>query len=297
MKLGCHVSNSGKFMLEGSVKEALINKANTFMVYLGPPQNTRHKAASELKIKEMKILLKENNLLLKDVIIHAPYIVNLAQPDQLKRQYGIDFFTREILNAEVVGAKYFVIHPGAHVGQGVDKGLELIIDSLKQILDNTKDTEVSICIETMSGKGTECCFSFSHIKTILDSIDSERLAVCFDTCHTHDAGYDLINDYQKVMTTFDEIIGLDKIKVFHINDSKNKCGAKKDRHENIGFGEIGFDTLLKVIYDQRFKDIPMILETPFIKDGDNSISPYKAEIEMIRNKEFDCDLIEKIKKG
>lgn len=297
MKLGCHVSNNGKLMLEGSVKEAVSYGANTFMVYLGAPQNSYRKKASELNIEGMKKALAENQIAVEDVIVHASYLINLAQSDLSKRQFGIDFLTREIKTMDEIGAKYLVIHPGAHMMLGIEEGLKLIIESLKQIFENTKESNVSIAIETMAGKGSECCSLFTQIKQVLDGVNNKRLCVCFDTCHVHDAGYDIINDYQNVMKSFDNLIGFDKLRVFHINDSKNIKGSKKDRHENIGFGEIGFNALMQFVYDERFVDIPKILETPYVESEEEEYSPYKYEIEMIKNNQFDCNLIEKIKRG
>lgn len=297
MKIGCHVSNSGDEMLLGSVKEALSYKANCFMVYLGPPQSTMRKDVSRLNINLMKEELIKNNISLDDVIIHAPYIVNLASPIDEKREFGIDFITREMKAMALVGAKYMVLHPGAHMNEGIEKGLDTIADSVIKVLENTKGDNTYIALETMAGKGTECCFDFSHIAYLINRINSDRIVVCFDTCHTNDSGYDLINDYEGVMKEFDELIGLDKIKVFHINDSLNIKGAKKDRHANFGFGNIGFDTLMKFVKDERFISVPKILETPYVKSGNDSYPPYKYEIEMIRKGEFDPDLLEKIVKG
>lgn len=296
MKIGCHVSNSGDEMLLGSVKEALSYKANCFMVYLGPPQSTMRKEASRLNIAKMHEELSNGNISLDDVIIHAPYIVNLAQPNLEKRQFGIDFITREMKVMAEVGAKYMVLHPGAHMNSGVTAGLDLIADSITRILENTKNDNTFIALETMAGKGTECCFEFNQISYLINKINSDRIVVCFDTCHTNDSGYDLVNNYEGVLQEFDALIGLDKIKVFHINDSLNVCGAKKDRHANFGFGNIGFDTLMKFVLDERFKDVPKILETPYVKSGNNSYPPYKYEIEMIRNGVFDPKLLDKIVK-
>ena len=298
MKIGSHVSNSGDLMLAGSLAEALGYNANALMVYLGPPQSTIRKSFNALNSDLLKEGLKQYNINLEDVIIHAPYIVNLAQPDQEKRSFAIDFITKEMQMMAKIGAKYMVVHPGAHMKQGVEKGLELIADSFKQILKNTINDDTFIAIETMAGKGSECCFEFSQIAKVMDLVGTplnERLVVCFDTCHVHDSGYDIINQYEEVLKEFDEKIGLDKIKVIHLNDSKNIKGAKKDRHENIGFGHIGFNALMQFVNDHRFKDVPKILETPYIKiDDKTSYPPYKYEIKMIRNQLFDEDLISKI---
>lgn len=297
MKIGCHVGNSGDKMLVGSVTEALSYNANCFMVYLGAPQNTYRKEIERLNIPEMTEIIKENNIKAKDIIVHAPYIVNLAQSDEVKRSFAVEFISKEIIATDKVGAKYIVLHPGAHVKMGEEVGLDNIVRSLKEILEITKDTNVSIALETMAGKGTELCYKFEHLKYLIDEVKSDRLVVCFDTCHTNDAGYDIINDYDGVLNEFDKLIGLDKIKVIHLNDSKNITGARKDRHENFGFGTIGFETLMKFVNDKRFKDIPKILETPYVKDGKGDFPPYKYEIEMIRNGVFDQELIEKIVKG
>ena len=294
MKIGSHVGNSGDLMLEGSVKEALSYNANCFMVYLGPPQSTIRKDISRLKINEMKELLEINNIDINDVIINAPYIFNLAQPDNEKRMFAVDFITKEMQNMALVGAKYMVIHPGAHMKNGIDNGLELIADSLKKILEKTKNDNTVILIETMAGKGTECCSKFEEIKKLIDLTGSKRIGVCFDTCHVHDSGYDIIYEYEKVLKEFDEIIGLDYIKVIHLNDSLNDCGTHKDRHANIGFGKIGFNTLLKFALDPRFNNIPKILETPYIKNGDDSYPPYFHEIKMLKSEKFNDNLINEI---
>lgn len=297
MKLGCHVGNSGDKMLVGSVVEALSYNANCFMVYLGAPQNTYRKEIARLNIPEMIEIIKENNIKAEDIIIHAPYIVNLAQSDETKRSFAVEFISKEIIATDMVGARYIVLHPGAHVKMGEEVGLNNIVKSLKEVLENTKDTKVSIALETMAGKGSELCYKFEHIKYLMDEVQSDRLVVCYDTCHTNDAGYNYINDYEGVLTEFDKLIGLNKIKVIHLNDSKNELGAKKDRHENFGFGKIGFDALMQFVRDKRFKDVPKILETPYVKGEKEDYPPYKYEIEMIKSGVFDSDLIDKIVKG
>ena len=289
--IGSHVSN---LMLYNSLQEALSYDANCFMVYLGPPQSTQRKPFMLLHSDMMQKGLKENNILSSNVIVHAPYIVNLAQPDPEKRLFGVEFITNELKMTGLIGARYMVLHPGAHMKEGVERGLELIAESLKQILSSTTADDTIIAIETMAGKGSECCYEFSQIKKLMDLVGeplNKRLGVCFDTCHVHDAGYDIINDYEGVLKEFDEKVGLDKIKVFHINDSKNERGSHKDRHENIGFGNIGFTTLMKFISDERFINIPKILETPYVKNGEESYPPYKYEIEMIRSGNFNPNLI------
>ena len=301
MKIGSHVSNNGTKMLQGSVEEALSYNANCFMVYMGAPQNTFRKKASDMKIPEMHELLQKHNIDVYDVVVHAPYIVNLGQQDIEKHDYAVRFLTEEVKLITSAGLKLMVLHPGAHVGAGSEKGIEQIILGINMILANTPNSDVVICLETMAGKGTECGRTFEEIKAIIDGvINKSRIGVCLDTCHINDAGYDIINNYEEVIKEFDQVIGLDYLKVIHINDSKNIPGSHKDRHENIGFGNLGFDTILKFIYDCRFESIPKILETPYIPSTyskDVSYPPYFYEIEMIKNKKFNPNLKEEIIKN
>ncbi len=295
IKLGCHVGNSGRDMLVGSVHEALQYHANCFMLYLGAPQNSFRKPKSEWNIEPYLRILNENHIAPTDVIVHAPYIVNLAQGDEEKRKFAVELISKEVKGTEAIHAKYIVVHPGAHVGQGIEVGIQRIAKSLQEILEQTKDTSVTICLETMAGKGTECCSKFEEIKQIMDLVQNERIKVCFDTCHTWDSGYQIVEKYDEVLKHFDDLIGLDKIKVIHLNDSKNECESHKDRHENIGFGKIGFDTLLRFAMDERFHFIPKILETPYLKKdkgSKESYPPYLEEIEMIQTQTFHKDWIE-----
>jgi len=295
MKLGCHVGMSGKEMMLGSVKEALSYGANTFMLYTGAPQNTRRKDISELRIEEAQALMKEQGI--DEFVVHAPYIINLAncvKPETY--QIAVEFLEVELQRTAAMGSKTLVLHPGSHVGEGVDAGTAQIVKGLNSVL--TKDTSIHIALETMAGKGSEIGRSFEELAKIYDGVVySDKLRVCFDTCHTSDAGYDIIHDYDGVMEQFDRVIGKDQIAVFHINDSKNEPGAAKDRHENFGFGHIGFEALMQVVNDENFAAIPKILETPYVKDPDNakkSYPPYAYEIAMIRRGKFDPDMIEKI---
>lgn len=295
MKIGSHVGMSGKEMMLGSVKEALSYGANTFMLYTGAPQNTRRKDVSELCINEAQALMKERGI--DEFVVHAPYIINLAncvKPETY--QIAVEFLEVELQRTEAMGSKTLVLHPGSHVGEGVEAGVAQIIKGINSVL--TKDTNVHIALETMAGKGSEIGRSFEELAMIYDGVVyNDKLRVCFDTCHTSDAGYDIIHDYDGVMEQFDRIIGKDQIAVFHINDSKNEPGAGKDRHENFGFGHIGFDALMQVIKDENFADVPKILETPYVKDPGNakkSYPPYAYEIAMIRKGVFDPDMIEKI---
>ncbi|MDD3123320.1 MAG: deoxyribonuclease IV [Candidatus Izemoplasmatales bacterium] len=284
-------------MLLAATKEALNYDENCFMIYLGPPQSSLRKEPGRLKIKEAKELLINNGITIDDIIVHAPYIINLAQSDAVKRNFAIDFLVREIKTMDIIGNKYLVVHPGSHMGLGIDLGIELISESLSEILTKTKDSEVVIAIETMAGKGNECCYRFEHIKRIMEKINNSRIKVCLDTCHIHDAGYDIINSYEEVLEEFDDLIGIKEIVVLHINDSLNICGSRKDRHANIGKGKIGFETLYKFVSDQRFMNIPKILETPYIKIGDKEYPPYKYEIEMLKKGYFNENIDKEIGKG
>ena len=293
MLIGSHVSMSGKDMLLGSAKEAYSYGANVMMVYTGAPQNTRRKPIEELNAEIGKKFMAENGI--KEVVVHAPYIINLANTTKEGYiDFAIDFLKEELKRAKAVGATQVVLHPGSHVGAGVDVGLNQIIYGLNQVI--TKDQTVQIALETMAGKGTELACTFEELARIIDGVMyNEHLSVTFDTCHVHDAGYDIKNDLSGVLTQFDKTVGLDRIKVLHINDSKNPVGAHKDRHENFGFGEIGFDALMNVIQVPEFKNLPKILETPWIKVADKAqIAPYKKEIEMIRSGKFDSHWIEEL---
>ena len=285
MIIGSHVSFSKKEQLLGSVKECISYGANTFMFYTGAPQNTvRMPIDSDLTSEAFK-LMKDSGIYFNNVIVHAPYIVNLANEKNF--DFSINFLKEEINRVEQLGFDKVVLHPGSHVGIGSDKAIENIIYCLNKVLI---DTPVKILLETMAGKGTEVGINFYEIKKIIDGVKSKKnIGVCLDTCHIHDAGYDL-NDFDSVLSDFDKIIGLDKLLCIHINDSKNVIGAHKDRHENIGYGHIGFDNILNVIYNEKLKNIPKILETPYVKDDDKSYPPYKFEIDMIKNKNFDNNL-------
>ncbi|MEK5173421.1 deoxyribonuclease IV [Heyndrickxia sp. FSL W8-0496] len=290
LKLGSHVSMSGKKMLLGASEEAVSYGANTFMIYTGAPQNTRRKKIEDLNIEAGLAHMKENGI--EEIIVHAPYIINIGNTvNPATFELGVNFLGTEIERTEAIGAKQIVLHPGAHVGEGADKGIEQIIKGLNEVL--TTDQSVQIALETMAGKGSECGRSFEELAKIIDGVHhNDKLSICFDTCHTHDAGYDIINNFDEVLDEFDRLIGLERIKVLHINDSKNVTGSRKDRHENIGFGHIGFDALNYIVHHPQLADIPKILETPFVgEDKNNKKAPYKQEIAMLRNKQFNENLL------
>ena len=285
--IGSHVSFKKEDQLVGSVKEALSYNSTTFMFYTGAPQNTaRSQINDELTEKALKLMI-ENGINIENVIVHAPYIINLANPKT--NEFAVNFLRDELKRVEQLGVKKMVLHPGSHVGVTKEEGIKNIINGLNQVIDKT--TKVTILLETMAGKGTECGTSFEELREIIEGIIyQDKIGVCLDTCHINDAGYDVSN-FDKILTDFDKIIGLDKLQCIHVNDSKNAIGSKKDRHENIGYGHIGFDNLIKVIYNDKLKNVPKILETPYV---DKKYPPYKQEIEMIKTKKFNDKLYEDI---
>ncbi|MBR6642851.1 MAG: deoxyribonuclease IV [Lachnospiraceae bacterium] len=299
LKLGSHVGMSGKDMFLGSVREAVSYGANTFMVYTGAPQNTRRKEISELNIDAGLALAKENGI--TEFIIHAPYIINLGNTEKAETfSLAVEFLAKEIERSVAMQASAIVLHPGSHVGAGVEAGIAQIIKGLNEVL--TKDMPITVALETMAGKGSELGKCFEELAAIYDGvICNDKLRVCFDTCHTHDAGYDIVHDFDGVMEQFDRILGKKQIAVFHINDSKNVQGAAKDRHENIGFGEIGFDALHYIVHHKDFMEVPKILESPYVTESDavaqKTLPPYRQEIRMLREGKFHADLLEEIREN
>ncbi|MEG0285688.1 MULTISPECIES: deoxyribonuclease IV [Vagococcus] len=295
MLIGSHVSMNGKKMLLGSAELAKEYNATTFMIYTGAPQNTRRKPIEELNIEAGIQFMSENNLDIKDIVVHAPYIINLG--NTIKPQnfgFAIDFLRQEIERVEAIGATQITMHPGAHVGEGVDKGINQIIKGLNEVL--RADQTPQIALETMAGKGTEIGRTFEEIARIIDGVThNDKLSVTLDTCHINDAGYNVREDFDGVLEEFDKIIGLDRLKVIHVNDSKNPQGSHKDRHANIGFGTIGFDALSYVVHHPQLEALPKILETPFVgEDKKTAKAPYLHEIAMLKEKKFNPDLLELI---
>lgn len=296
LKIGSHVSMSGKKMLLAASEEAVSYGANTFMIYTGAPQNTRRKKIEDLNIEVGQQHMKENGI--EEIVVHAPYIINIGNttnPDTF--DLGVRFLRSEIERTEAIGAKQIVLHPGAHVGAGPEEGIKKIVEGLNEVL--TGKENLQIALETMAGKGSECGRSFEELAMIIDGVThNDKLSICFDTCHTHDAGYNIIEDFDGVLNDFDKIIGIDRLRVLHINDSKNPCGARKDRHENIGFGHIGFEALNYIVHHPQLADVPKILETPFVGEDKNSKkAPYRHEIAMLKNKQFEDSLLEQIMNG
>lgn len=285
LKIGSHVSLKGKEMMLGSVKEALSYGSTTFMFYTGAPQNTARKPIDQLRVDEAKALMEENHINIDDVVVHAPYIINLANTIKPETyELAVSFLKQEIQRCEAIGVSRLVLHPGSHVKAGDEVGLQQIVKGLNEVL--TPDQSVHIALETMAGKGSELGRDFDQLRYIIDNVEHhELLGVCLDTCHLHDAGYDLTK-FDEILNEFDEKIGLQRLLVVHVNDSKNERGAHKDRHENIGYGYIGFDTLNTIVHHPQLKDVPKILETPYI-DGK---APYREEINMFVHQTFNNGL-------
>ncbi|VFI59585.1 putative endonuclease 4 [Lactiplantibacillus plantarum] len=293
LRLGSHVSMKAPDMLLGSANEAASYGANTFMIYTGAPQNTRRKPIDELKIDEAQPIIEAHDL--RQIVVHAPYIINLGNTKKLGYfEFATDFLYQEIQRADAVGATQLTLHPGAHIGAGADVAIAQIIKGLNAVI--RPEQHVQIALETMAGKGTEVGRTFEELAQMIDGVTyNEKLSVTFDTCHTSDAGYAIKDDFDGVLNEFDHVIGLDRLKVIHLNDSKNPQGAHKDRHTNIGMGTIGFDTLNKVAHHPQLPDISKILETPYVgEDKKHQLPPYKYEIAMLRAGEFNPHLIEDI---
>ena len=304
--IGSHVGFNKATQILGSMEEALSYGANTFMFYTGAPQNTLRNPIDDKLTSEAIEKMKENGIDFSKVVVHAPYIINLCNEE--KFDFSVSFLKEEVERVAKLGVKYMVLHPGSHVGLGIDKGIENIISGLNLVLDGSSD--VTVLLETMAGKGSEVGSTIEELKRIIDGVkDKKHIGVCLDTCHLNDSGIDMsdfdkyldlfdsgydISNLDNILNEFDKEIGLSYLKCIHINDSKNPINSHKDRHENIGFGTIGFNNLINIIYNERLGEIPRILETPYV---DKEYPPYKYEIEMIRNKVFDEDLINKIKQS
>lgn len=274
IKIGSHVSFKKPNYLIGAIEESIQNGANSTMIYLGPPQSSFRVKPSEYKFKEYLENYK-NIIKSEDIIVHAPYIINLANSD--KKEFSTNFLIEEINRANYIGIKYLVLHPGAYTKYNKETALKTLIESLNFVISKTEN--VIICLETMAGKGTEICTNFEDILFVINSINSKRIAICLDTCHIWDAGYNIKKYEQFKKELIDKKI-IDKIKVIHLNDSLNDLDSHKDRHANIDKGFIGLKTLKKFVHDKDFDNIPIILETPYIE----GVSPYKDEIKLLLNK-------------
>lgn len=281
LKIGSHVSFSDKGLITAT-NEAASYGSNTFMIYTGAPQNTRRKPIETMNIEEGKILMEGAGI--NEIVVHAPYIINLGSYKAHTYELAVDFLQAEIHRTHALGVSQIVLHPGAFTDKDAEYGIQRIADGLNEVLNGTRETDVHIALETMAGKGTEMGRSFEELARIMDKVThNERLTVTMDTCHIHDAGYDIVNDLDGVLAEFDRLVGLDRIKVMHINDSKNPRGSHKDRHTPIGTGFIGFDPILRLTQHEALQDLPFILETPWIgKDAKTQRPMYEAEIALLR---------------
>lgn len=285
--LGSHLSLSSPEFYLGTAKQALEFGENTFMFYTGAPQNTRRLPTSSLKIEEGRKFLKEHGIDETKIVVHAPYIINLANPlKEETRELAKSFLLEELKRVSDFGLKNLVLHPGSSVGEPAEEGIRYVIEGLNEVLSKD-ETDVTICLETMAGKGNEVGKTFQELKSIIDGVKrTDKIGICFDTCHVNDAGYD-IQQIDKLLQEFDEVIGLNRLKVIHLNDSKNERGAHKDRHDNIGYGTIGFSTLEKYVTHPLLRGIPKILETPTLSKGKTTIYPYAKEIAMLRKGDYE----------
>lgn len=281
LKIGSHVSFSDKGLLNAA-NEAISYGAGTFMIYTGAPQNTRRRPIEDLYIPQGKEVMAANGI--GEIVVHAPYIVNLGSYKEDTFRLAVDFLQEEVRRTDKIGVKNIVLHPGAYTDKDAEYGIARIADGLNEVLEATKETEVNIALETMAGKGTEIGRSFEELAQIIDRVrDNHRLTVCMDTCHIHDAGYDIVGDVDGVLRKFDQLVGIDRIAVVHVNDSKNPVGAGKDRHAPIGSGWIGYEGIAGFVGHELLKDKPFILETPWIGKNEARERPmYEAEIAMLR---------------
>jgi deoxyribonuclease-4 len=241
--IGTHVSMCAPHYLVGSVNEALNYGANCLMVYTGAPHNTIRTDINKLQISQFHQILKQHQIPLSSVIVHAPYIINIGANDHKRFNHTISVLNDELARTNAIGARYFILHPGNAVDSSIEQAINNVAKGINEL--NKINHEIVICLETMSGKGKEIGKDFNQLAAIIKLVNNKHLiGVCLDTCHVHDAGYD-ISKIDEILKQFDEIVGLNYLKVIHLNDSKNKQGASKDRHENIGYGKIGFSNLVK----------------------------------------------------
>lgn len=279
--IGSHINMCSPNYFEETALKAIEYGENTFMFYTGAPQNSIRVPLDKCHIEEGKKLLLKNKINLNKIVVHAPYIINLANIDAKKHEFSVNLLINELKRTEAFGANILVLHPGATLGLDYNESLNALVSGLDEAIEKANNN-VKIALETMSGKGSEIGKNFDELASIINkSRFGDRLGVCFDTCHVNDSGYDLSN-INFILDEFDKKIGLKKLLVIHLNDSKNPINSHKDRHENIGFGTLGFDVLLQYVYEPKLISIPKILETPFI----NGFAPYKSEIKMIRSKKF-----------
>ncbi|EXX89654.1 deoxyribonuclease IV [Paenibacillus darwinianus] len=281
LKIGSHVSLSDKGLLTAA-QEAVSYGSSSFMIYTGAPQNTRRKPIEDLYIEEGKVVMEANGI--DEIVVHAPYIINLGSYKEDTFELAVRFLQEEIRRTHRIGVKNIVLHPGAYTDKDAEYGIARIAEGLNEVLDGTRETDVNIALETMAGKGTEIGRSFEEIAAIIDKVkDNDRLTVCMDTCHMNDAGYDLIDDLDGTLAEFNRIVGLDRVAVVHINDTKNPRGAGKDRHAPVGAGFLGHEAISRIVHHELLAGRPFILETPWIGKEDKTSRPmYETEIALLR---------------
>lgn len=298
LKIGSHVSFSGKGLLNAA-EEAVGYGSSTFMIYTGAPQNTRRKPIEEQYVDEGKAVMDKHNI--DEIVVHAPYIINLGSYKEDTFELAVRFLQEEIRRTDYLGVKNIVLHPGAYTDKDVEFGIARIAEGLNQVLSGVKDTNVNIALETMAGKGTEIGRNFEEIAAIIEKVeDNHRLTVCMDTCHIHDAGYDIVHDFDGVIEQFDRIIGLDRLAVVHLNDSKSLRGTHKDRHAPIGAGLIGFEAMHYIVHHDKIRHLPLVLETPWIgKEKGQERPMYEAEISLLRGdveKRFGSEFLDHVER-
>ena len=271
LHIGCHLSSSKGFLAMG--RQALALGADTFQFFTRNPRGSKAKELDPSDAAALMELLAEHRF--APIIAHAPYTLNLCGAEEKNRAFARDTMADDLSRLEHLPGQYYNFHPGSHVGQGTEMGIALIADALNAIL--RPDQTTTVLLETMAGKGSEVGGRFEELREILDRVElSGKMGVCLDTCHVSDAGYDISGDLDGVLTEFDRIIGLDRLKAIHLNDSKNPIGARKDRHERIGFGCIGLEALTRVVRHPALRDLPFCLETP------NELPGYAGEIALLR---------------
>lgn len=270
-KIGCHLSSSKGFT--AMCRDAVKIGANVFQFFTRNPRGSRAKPIDEGDINSFLRLAEENGI--APVLAHAPYTLNACSKDERTREFALETMADDMLRMEYTPNSLYNFHPGSHVGQGAERGIELISEILNKIIEPKQTT--TILLETMAGKGTEVGKTFEELRAIIDRVElNDKIGVCFDTCHVHDGGYDIVNDLDGVLRHFDEVIGLDRLKAVHLNDSMNVCGAHKDRHEKIGKGHIGLEAFERMINHPSLKDLPFYLETP------NELDGYAEEIALLK---------------
>ena len=272
LNIGCHLSASKGYT--HMAKEAISIGWNTFQFFTRNPRGGKAKEVDPKDVESFLNISKENGF--AKILAHAPYTINVCSADEGIRKFGKDTMKDDLEKLEFVPGNMYNFHPGSHVGQGTDEGIRLIIEALNEIL--WKEQSTTVLLETMAGKGSEVGRSFEELKRIIDGVElKEKLGVCLDTCHVYDAGYDIVNNLDKVLDEFDKVIGLDRLKAIHINDSKNTFESHKDRHEKIGEGSIGIEAFKRIINHPKLRNLPFYLETP------NELDGYEKEIALLKS--------------